>query len=75
MKKITWNREELWQGDAEMSDVQINLLKSLFQRKIENPSEVIVLTTEEIQMIESEDEEGLAESRISFEEIGIEWEV
>lgn len=75
MKKITWNREELWQGDAEMSDVQINLLKSLFQRKIENPSEVIVLTTEEIQMIESEDEEGLAKSRISFEEIGIEWEV
>ncbi|MGG0184515.1 hypothetical protein ABEY26_00475 [Bacillus rhizoplanae] len=64
-----------WQEDAEMSDVQINLLKSIFHRKVENPSKVIVLTAEEIQMIESEDEEGLAESRISFEEIGIEWEV
>ena len=48
-----------WQEDAEMSDVQINLLKSVFQRKIDNPSEVIVLTAEEIQMIESEDEEEL----------------
>ncbi|WP_429695093.1 hypothetical protein [Bacillus pseudomycoides] len=64
-----------WQEDVEMSDVQINLLKSVFQRKIDNPSEVIVLTVEEIQMIESEDAEGLTESRISFEEMSIEWEV
>ncbi|MCE5172359.1 hypothetical protein LQV63_24080 [Paenibacillus profundus] len=64
-----------WQEDSEMSKVQINLLKSIFQRKIEKPSEPIVLTVEEIKMIESKDEEGLAESRTSFKEIGIEWEV
>ncbi|MDR0269115.1 hypothetical protein [Paenibacillus sp.] len=64
-----------WQEDAEMSDAQINLLKSIYHRKIENPFKVIVLTAEEIQMIDSEDEEGLAESRISFKEIGIEWEI
>lgn len=63
-----------WHDYYEMSDAQINLLNSIFQRKIENPSEVIVLTLGEIQMIESADEEGLVESRISFEEIGIKWE-
>lgn len=64
-----------WQEVTEMTNVQINLLKSIFHRKIDNPYKTIVLTAEEIQMIESEDEEGLAESRISFEEIGIKWEV
>jgi len=55
----------------DMSEKQVYLLKSLFKRKISKPEEVIVLTQEEILMIEAEDEESLSESRISFEEIGI----
>lgn len=62
-----------WQEYYEMSDLRINLLKSIFQRKIENPSKIIILTQNEIQMIESDDEEGLNESRLSFEELGIKW--
>jgi hypothetical protein len=57
----------------EMSEPQIKLLKSIFKRKIDAPSEIIVLTLEEVRMLESDDEEGLAESKISFEEIGIKW--
>lgn len=64
-----------WQEYYEMSDLRINLLKSIFQRKIENPSKIIVLTQNEIQMIESNDEEGLNESRLSFEELGIKWDL
>ncbi|MGE7953477.1 hypothetical protein [Lysinibacillus xylanilyticus] len=62
-----------WQEYYEMSDLQINLLKLIFKRKIENPSKIITLTQSEIQMIESNDEEGLKESRISFKEIGVNW--
>ena len=64
-----------WQEYHEMSDLRINLLKSIFQRKIENPSKIIILTQNEIQMIESDDEEGLNESRLSFEELGIKWDL
>ncbi|MFB9328942.1 hypothetical protein ACFFSY_23655 [Paenibacillus aurantiacus] len=63
-----------WQAYYDMSETQTILLRSLFKRKIEAPSEVLVLTREEIQLIGSEDEAGLAESRISFEEIGMKWE-
>ncbi|MFC4099057.1 hypothetical protein [Paenibacillus xanthanilyticus] len=68
------NAMEEWQAYYDLSDTQMNLLKSLFTRKIEAPSEVVVLTLEEIRMLDAEDEEDLTESRISFEEIGITWE-
>src|SRR6478609_884435 len=55
----------------DLSEKQVYLLKSLFTRKISKPLETIVLTEEEVLMIEAEDEEALSESRISFEEIGI----
>jgi len=62
--------EEL-QEYHDISEKQVYLLKSLFKRKISKPAEVIVLTQEEILMIEADDEEPLSESRISFKEIGI----
>jgi len=58
-----------WEEEYEMSEIQIVLLKSIFKRKIENPTKDIVLNEKEIKMIGSEDEEGLSESRISFEEL------
>lgn len=58
-----------WKEYYEMSESQINLLRSVFERKISTPTGDIVLTESEIKMIESEDEEGLNESRISFEEL------
>jgi hypothetical protein len=62
-----------WKEDFEMSETQVNLLRSVFERKISNPTGDIVLNEDEIKMIESDNEEGLNESRISFEEIGIRW--
>ncbi|WP_347269286.1 hypothetical protein [Bacillus sp. TL12] len=64
-----------WQEEYELSDGQIKLLKSIFKRKIEQPLDGIILTTEEVQMIEFDDEEGLAESKVVFEELGIQWRV
>jgi hypothetical protein len=64
-----------WKEDYEMSESQIKLLRSIFERKVSAPTGKIVLTESEIKMIESDDEEGLNESRISFEELGIEWEI
>jgi hypothetical protein len=64
-----------WEEEYEMSETQIVLLKSIFKRKIENPTKEIVLSEKEIQMIGSEDEEGLSESRNSFEELGITWKL
>ncbi|MES9685532.1 hypothetical protein ABWK22_22045 [Gottfriedia acidiceleris] len=62
-----------WKEDYDMSETQIVLLKSIFKRKIENPTKDIILNEKEIQMIGSDDEEGLSESRVSFEELGITW--
>jgi hypothetical protein len=62
-----------WKEDFEMSETQVNLLRSVFESKISNPTGDIVLNEDEIKMIESDNEEGLNESRISFEEIGIRW--
>ncbi|MEH7350952.1 hypothetical protein [Gottfriedia acidiceleris] len=64
-----------WKEEYEMSENQIVLLKSIFKRKIENPTADIVLNEKEIKMIGSEDEEGLSESRRSFEELGITWKL
>ncbi|OME77181.1 hypothetical protein BK120_27010 [Paenibacillus sp. FSL A5-0031] len=63
-----------WKEEYEMSEGQTNLLRQLFLRKLSNPSEIITMTKDEIQMIESVDEAGLEESRTSFDEIGIQWE-
>jgi hypothetical protein len=64
-----------WKEYYEMSDSQMNLLRSIFERKISNPNGEIILSEREIRMIESDYEEGMHESRISFEELGIKWEI
>jgi len=65
---------EAWKEYYDMSEQQCDLLKSVYERKVNNPNGVLTLSTEEISLIESDDEEGLNESRVSFEEIGIQWE-
>jgi hypothetical protein len=64
-----------WEEYYEMSKSQINLLRSIFERKISNPNSEIILTESEIKMIESDDKDGINESRISFEELGIKCEI
>lgn len=63
-----------WVDYYEMTEAQIALLKSIFARKLVNPRAVLYLSNEEIEMIGSDDQEGLGESKISFEEINVLWE-
>ncbi|ULO09091.1 hypothetical protein H1230_10150 [Paenibacillus sp. 19GGS1-52] len=63
-----------WVDYYEMSEAQIALMKSIFEKKIVNPTTDLYLSKEEIGMIGSDDPEGLGESKISFEEINILWE-
>ncbi|GIO29018.1 MULTISPECIES: hypothetical protein [Paenibacillus] len=65
---------ESWRDYYEMTNVQVDLLESIYTRKIKNPEAKIILTKREIEMIGTDDHEGLSESKTSFEEIGIEWE-
>lgn len=64
---------ESWQEYYEMSDEQVCLLRSIYNRKVLNSTQIIFLTKTELSVIESKDEEGMNESRLSFQEIGIEW--
>ena len=63
---------DAWQDYLEMNDEQIELLISLYERKVNNFSEPLTLSEEEIDII-CIDDEGLEECRISFEEMGIFW--
>jgi hypothetical protein len=65
---------ESWRDYYEMTNVQIDLLESIYARKIKRPDAKIILTKREIEMIGTDDPEGLSESNTSFEEIGIVWE-
>lgn len=58
----------------DFSTKQTQLLLSLYERKIDNPEVEIVMTRSEISMLESEDEEGLEESEVLFNELGIVWD-
>jgi hypothetical protein len=64
---------ESWEEYYEMTEKQINLLKNVYQRKVSNPYGKIVLSLNEINLIGTDDEEGLNESKTSFGEIGIDW--
>lgn len=61
----------LWRDYYNMSKEQTELLMSIYDRKIANPSSKITLTKNEIKQIGSRSKEGLKESRSSFKEIGI----
>ncbi len=65
---------ESWRDYYEMTSEQVELLKSIYARKVNNPQENITLTKNEIKIIGAENTEGLSESITSFEEIGIYWE-
>ncbi len=63
-----------WVDYYEMSEAQIALMKSIFEKKIVNPTTDLYLSKKEIEMIGFDDHEGLRESKISFEEINILWD-
>jgi len=61
-----------WKNEYDMNEEQVQLLKSLYKRKIDNPDNPITLSQREIELL-GRDDEGLRESRISFEEMGVFW--
>lgn len=63
-----------WKEYYDMTEQQYKLLRSIYKRKIENNDKLLLMSKDEILMIGTDDEEGLKESEISFNEIGIEWE-
>jgi len=65
---------KLWKEYYDMSEQQIKLLNLVYERKIANPSDILILSTNEIVMIGINNQEGLNESKVSFKEINIEWE-
>lgn len=64
---------ESWQDYYEMTSEQVELLKSIYDRKVNNPDENITLTKREIEIVGAESPEGLSECMASFEEIGVYW--
>ena len=62
---------DAWREYYKMSKDQIELLESLYNRKVERNESNIVLTKNEIKVLGTDDIEGLRESQNSFEEIGI----
>ena len=65
---------EAWIEEYEMTNRQIRLLELIYNRKVNNTNSKLILTDKEIEMLESDDEEGLYKSKISFEELQIYWE-
>ncbi|ATP40195.1 hypothetical protein CSE16_09140 [Solibacillus sp. R5-41] len=65
---------EAWQDYYEMTSEQVELLKSVYVKKINNPNGEITLKKSEIKLIGTESIEGLSESETSFEEIRVYWE-
>lgn len=64
---------ESWRDYYEMTSEQVELLKSIYDRKVNNSDENITLTKKEIEIVGAESPEGLSESMASFEEIGVYW--
>jgi len=63
-----------WREYYDMSAQQCNLLKSIYIRKVDRPTDTLILSKDEISLIGTNDLDGLDESKTSFEEIGIQWE-
>lgn len=62
---------DAWVEYYDMNEKQITLMKSIYERKVSNPGDKIRLTDAEIALIGSGESEGLIESKISFEEMGV----
>ncbi|OFD71036.1 hypothetical protein BWGOE8_49770 [Bacillus mycoides] len=65
---------ERLEEEYELTEEQIELLQLVYERKIQNPNEEIMLSKEEVAMIGTDDGEGLEVSKESFEEMNITWE-
>ncbi|PEF37655.1 hypothetical protein [Bacillus wiedmannii] len=66
---------ERLEEEYELTEEQIELLKLVYERKIQNPNEEIMLSKEEVAMIGTDDSEGLEVSKESFEELNVTWEL
>ncbi|MFC4812915.1 hypothetical protein [Paenibacillus sp. GCM10023250] len=64
-----------WVDYYDMNVEQVKLLRSIYEKKISNPNQEMKLSEVEVALISSDDQEGLGESKISFEEMGILLEV
>ncbi|KOP64757.1 hypothetical protein AMS62_05415 [Bacillus sp. FJAT-18019] len=64
---------EAWREYYGMTSEQVELLKSIYARKVNDPDVNITLSKGEIEIIGTKNSEGLNESMVSFEEIGIYW--
>ncbi|AEB75047.1 hypothetical protein [Clostridium botulinum] len=62
-----------WKEYYDMTEAQCNLLKNIYNRKIKRTNENLCLTKNDIDLIGTRDLQGLNESKIAFEEIGIRW--
>jgi hypothetical protein len=65
----------IWIDSYEFEPNQVKLLLQIYARKTENPNSPIILSKKEIEMIGTDDPEGLKESWISFKEMNIDWEI
>lgn len=65
---------EAWKEYYDMSEQQCDLLKCIYERKIVQTTGILMLSQSEIDMIGTDDQEGLEESKTSFLEIDIRWE-
>lgn len=64
---------ERLEEEYELTEEQIELAQLVYERKIKNPNEEIMLSKEEVAMIGTGDSEGLKVSKESFEEMNITW--
>lgn len=64
---------ETLEEEYEMTEQQLELLQLIFAKKIKNPEERIILSEHEVGMMGVIDDEGLKESKESFEEINVTW--
>lgn len=64
---------ERLEEEYELTEEQIELLQLVYERKIKNPNEEIMLSKEEVAMIGTDDDEGLEVCKDSFEEMNITW--
>ncbi|WP_074606395.1 hypothetical protein [Bacillus cereus group sp. BfR-BA-01350] len=64
---------ERLEEEYELTEEQIELVQLVYERKIKNPNEEIMLSKEEVAMIGMDDSEGLKVSKESFEEMNITW--
>lgn len=62
-----------WKETYDMNVEQIQLLKFIYKRKVSGFNESLTLSRQEIDLLNTSDEDGLEESKLSFEEMGIYW--